>query len=136
MKDDKIRMGTRGVMSADDSLPGADRFMAECRELVMQMDPEAAELSQSYLVQAMTSLAVQRIMQWAARNTDLCEDPDAVPSHAIIGGLTGLGISTVMFHYDVDDVLARARLVMRIAAKDTRQMQADELRGQKGPWDA
>jgi hypothetical protein len=136
MKDDEVKLGPRGVMSADGTLSGADRFMAECRELVTQMDPEADEMPQPYLVQAIVSLAVQRIMQWASRNTDLCENPETVPSHAIIGALTALGIGATMFDYDIDDVLAKARLVMRAAATDTRQAMADELRGQKGPWDA
>jgi hypothetical protein len=137
MKDDEvIRLEGRGSLSGADSQPGADRFMDECRELAVRINPDMATMPQPYLVQAIASLAVQRIMQWASRNTDLCENPETVPSHAIIGALTALGIGATMFDYDIDDVLAKARLVMRAAATDTRQAMADELRGQKGPWDA
>ena len=112
-----VKFGLRGGFAAEGTGAGADAFMAECRQMYITADPGG--LDESTLVQGVVSLAVQRICEWAHRHRSLCaEDPDAVPSQTIVGALTGVAIGVDQFGYDIDDVILKGIMVMKVAAKD------------------
>ena len=110
-----------------------DAYMEDCRQLALTASPSAADLGPEAMMQAVVSMAVQRIMQWAARQQLDGVDADVTSSQAIIGLLTGLGTGLAMFGYSPEDVLGRGRGVVLSANRDARAAARAAMR--EGPWD-
>lgn len=129
---DGMKLGVRGGFAAEGTGAGVDAFMAECLQMYLTAD-QGGDLPESVRVQGIVSLAVQRICEWAHRNRGLSEaDPDVVPSHAIVGILTGLAIGVDQFGYDIDDVILKAIGVMKVAALDAARVDLGRFRTPDG----
>jgi hypothetical protein len=118
--------------------PGADAFLAECRQLALTADPSLAkDVTEAELVQTTVSLAVQRILHWAQRHRGDSGHPDDIPTHALLGVVTAVGMGAALFSYDPDDVARTSAEVIRRSWRRTVDYELDRDRsGPKGPWDA
>ena len=108
--------------------PAVDGFMADCREMMLTGDPALIDAPEFEKVQAAVSLAVQRILHWAWRHRNDSEDPEDIPSHAIIGVMTGVGLASLGLNYDAEDIAYRGTDIIRranAAAKAFQQQQPD-----------
>lgn len=136
MSDRPQKIGVRATMSTSNILAGVDDFMEECRQKLAESDPAWADLDEGYRAQAAVSLAVQRILHWAERDRGRCEDRDTIPSQAIVGVLTGVGIGSAMFGYDHRDISTKAKLIIHKSSREAREALGSWNDGPRGPWDA
>jgi hypothetical protein len=141
---DDFRSGLRGATPSEGLEAGADAFIDECRRIAASCDPNWGELEEAHRVQATISMAVQRVIEWANRNRACCADPETVPTQALLGALSAIGITSALFGYQGEDVAAKARKLIRTSAAEARaglRRPADGLGGRPpggpwGPWDA
>jgi hypothetical protein len=126
----------RQSFSPDGTEAGVDAYMAECRRLVLSADPSTGKLSEAEIVQTTVSLALQRILHWADRHRTDSADPDDIPTHAILGAMTAVGIGAALFSYSGADVAATCGEVIRRAWRNTVDYERDLQAAKKGPWDA
>lgn len=118
----KVEGGIRAAFLTAGIEAAADAYLADCRQVLVTSDPTMTEVSHDQFIQAMVSLAVQRMLHWSALRRGDAEDPDAIPTQALIGAFTGLGISLAMFSYDPEDVLHTCLPAMARAWADAATM--------------
>lgn len=104
----------------------ADAYLADCREVLLASDPTIKEVTHPQLIQAMVSMAMQRMMHWSALHRGEDENPELIPGQALLGAFTGIGISVAMFEYDPENVLQGCVPAMMRAWGDAIAMMANE----------
>jgi hypothetical protein len=87
-------------------------FLANCREILLTADEGMAQEDRPHLIQAMISLAMQRLIHWAHTHSDEAGDPDMIPTQAFVGAFGGLGFALAMMEYDPEEVLSRCLPVL------------------------
>lgn len=100
----RITGGIRAAILSDE-LKSVDVLLAECRKTILESDPTVGDLPEPKIVQASMSLAVQMLLHWAHVHREEAPDPDMIPTDAIVGVVTGLGIAVAMFAYDPNEVV-------------------------------
>lgn len=117
----KVQGGIRAAFLTAGIEEAVDAFLADCRQVLLTSDP-MTDVTHPQFVQAMLSLAVQRMLHWSALHRDEAPDADMIPTQALIGVFTGLGISLRMFEYDPEEVLHQGLPAMATAWCDACSM--------------
>jgi hypothetical protein len=101
-----------------------DAFLADCRQLAITGDPSLLQRPRYEVVQATMSVAVQRMLHWAHRHRPDATDPEEIPTQAIVGVMTGVGISAANFGYDPAAVARKGGAVLVTAYRNTLEFEA------------
>lgn len=114
----KPQGGIRSAFLTTGIEAAADTYLADCRQVLMTSDPAMTEVTHPQLIQAMMSVAVQRMLHWSSLHRGEDADADAIPTQAVVGAFTGVGISLAMFGYDPESVLRQCLPAMARAWLD------------------